>query len=471
LNGLSRIDETAEESRADDGRPAANAGASAWPNTDAQVVHGDASGESCPQLCADKAFWGITATQFFGAFNDNLFKQLLLLLFVAVPVAAGSQGKERDLQWLGLLMFSLPFILFSGYAGYLSDRWSKHRVILAAKVAEIVIMAAGVAGFFWYAQSGLVPVVMAALCGILFLMGSQSAFFGPGKYGILPEMLRERDLPAANGIVLMTTFLAIIFGSAVAGKLMDWWGGQLWLAGLVCVGIAALGTVMALAIRRVPRSAPQLEFRWEMVAIPRVMRHLLAQDAPLRRALIVSIVFWLTAAIVQPAVNALGRLQLGLNYEKTSYLVTIISLGIAIGSAIAGAVARGRMRAPVQRAGAWGMVAFLLLMAARGGPNQHLLGFWGSLAVLCILGMFTGMFAVPLQVFLQTRPPEGLKGRMIATQNLLNWIGIFASSGIYWAGTAFLHWRQWPENGMFALAALFMLPVALCYRPEADTVT
>jgi acyl-[acyl-carrier-protein]-phospholipid O-acyltransferase/long-chain-fatty-acid--[acyl-carrier-protein] ligase len=128
------------------------------------------------------------------------------------------------------------------------------------------------------------------------------------------------------------------------------------------------------------------------------------------------------------------------------------------------------MRATVQRAGAWGMVAFLLLMAVRGGQHDHLLGYWGSLAVLCILGMFTGMFAVPLQVFLQARPPEGLKGRMIATMNLLNWIGIFASSGIYWAGTEFLHWRQWPENGMFALAALFMLPVALCYRPEPNTV-
>ncbi|MBC8871853.1 MAG: MFS transporter [Planctomycetes bacterium] len=440
------------------------------PETAHETAAGDSSMNAQPKLYGDRSFWGITGTQFLGAFNDNLYKQLLLLLLVAVPVAAGGQGKTRDLQWLGLLLFSLPFILFSGYAGYLSDRWSKRRVIVAAKVTEIVIMAVGVAGFFWYAQSGLVPVVVVALCGILFLMGGQSAFFGPGKYGILPEMLRERDLPAANGLVLMTTFLAIIFGSAVAGVLMDWWGGRLWLAGLMCVGIAGLGTATSLAVRRVRPSAPQLRFQWEMVAIPRDMRRLLAQDEPLRRALIVSIVFWLTAAIVQPAVNALGILQLGLDNQKTSFLVTIISFGIAMGSAIAGAVARGRMRAPVQRVGAWGMVAFLVLMAARGGPNDHLLGYWGSLAVLCVLGMFTGMFAVPLQVFLQARPPEGLKGRMIATQNLLNWIGIFASSGIYWAGAAFLRWQQWPENGMFALAALLMLPVALCYRPEANTV-
>jgi len=466
---LSRIDGPEEEPNTDGERSAAIGKIDASPNVDKAAPSGPST-DSLPQLYADRSFWGITATQFLGAFNDNLYKQLLLLLLVAVPIAEGNQGKPRDLQWLGLLMFSLPFILFSGYAGYLSDRRSKRRVIVAAKVAEIVIMAVGVGGFFWYAQSGLVPVVLVGLCGILFLMGGQSAFFGPGKYGILPEMLRERDLPAANGFILMTTFLAIIFGSAVAGVLMDWWGGRLWLAGLLCVGIAGLGTATSLTIRRVRPSAPQLRFQWEMVAIPRDMRRLLAQDMPLRRALPVSIVFWLTAAIVQPAVNALGKLQLGLDNQRTSFLVTIISFGIAMGSVIAGAVARGRMRAPVQRAGAWGMVAFLLLMAARGGPDDHLLGYWGSLAVLCVLGIFTGMFAVPLQVFLQARPPEGLKGRMIATQNLVNWIGIFASSGIYWAGAEFLRWRQWPENGMFALAAMLMLPVACCYRPEPNTV-
>lgn len=421
--------------------------------------------DSLPKLHADKSFWGIVATQFLGAFNDNLYKQLLLLLLVAVPAAAGGDGKPRDWQWMGLLMFSLPFVLFSGYAGFLSDRWSKRRIIVAAKVAEILIMFAGTLGFLWYSRSGMALPVVAALCLVLFLMGAQSAFFGPGKYGILPEMLRERDLPAANGMVLMTTFMAIILGSALAGILMDWSNNQVWLGGLVCVAIAVLGTLTSLAIRKQPPSAPQLRFDWEMIVIPREMRRLLACDAPLRHALIASIVFWLTAAIAQPAVNALGRLQLGLNNERTSYLVTIISLGIVIGSAIAGAVARGGRRASVQRLGAWGMVVLFLLMAVRGGPRDHLLGYWGSLGVLGGVGIFTGMFAVPLQVFLQSRPPEGLKGRMIGTQNLLNWIGIFASSGIYWAGAGVLHWFHWPENGMFALTALLMLPVAWWYRP------
>ena len=112
------------------------------------------------------------------------------------------------------------------------------------------------------------------------------------------------------------------------------------------------------------------------------------------------------------------------------------------------------------------MVATLLAMAVPFGPHRHLLEYGGSLLTLIALGIFTGMFAVPLQVFLQSRPPEPLKGRMIATQNLLNWIGIFLSAGIYYLGNWILERFHLPGNGMFALTACFMLPVAIGFRPD-----
>ena len=118
--------------------------------------------------------------------------------------------------------------------------------------------------------------------------------------------------------------------------------------------------------------------------------------------------------------------------------------------------------------GPLGAVLTLLAMSLRGGPHDHFLGYYGSLGALVLVGVFTGMFAVPLQVFLHSRPPAGDKGRMIATQNLLNWIGIFLSSGIYFAAEKFLQVVQWPPNGVFALTALFMLPVAVFFRPPAD---
>ena len=169
-----------------------------------------ASPSARPKLLADPAFHGITLAQFLGAFNDNLFKQLMLLLAI---------GAKADAQGRAMMVFSFPFILFSGYAGYLSDRYSKRTVIVLAKLAEIAIMVLGMIGFFQYGWTGY-----AGLLVVLFLMGLHSAFFGPGKYGILPELFRNDDLPRANGLILMTTFLAIILGTASAGLLEKWLG-------------------------------------------------------------------------------------------------------------------------------------------------------------------------------------------------------------------------------------------------------
>jgi acyl-[acyl-carrier-protein]-phospholipid O-acyltransferase/long-chain-fatty-acid--[acyl-carrier-protein] ligase len=145
-----------------------------------------------------------------GAFNDNFYKQLMLLL--AIPVVPGT----LDQQQVATIVFALPFVLFSGIAGHLSDKYSKNRVIVLAKAAEIGIMGLGLIGFLMYGATGY-----RGLLAVLFLMGIHSAFFGPSKYGILPELFRNKDLPRANGIVLMTTFLAIIFGTVSAGFLGD----------------------------------------------------------------------------------------------------------------------------------------------------------------------------------------------------------------------------------------------------------
>ncbi|HRX77852.1 MAG: MFS transporter [Planctomycetaceae bacterium] len=413
-----------------------------------------------PPLWRDRSFIGMTATQFLGAFNDNLFKQALLLLFVAVPVAGGT----RDLQWLGTLVFSVPFILFSGYAGFLSDRSGKRTVIYLSKVAEIVIMAMGALLFVLCARQGITPLLVALLSIVLFCMGSQSAFFGPGKYGILPELFRERDLPQANGIILMTTFLAIIFGSALAGLFFP---NLLWALGVFCILVAIAGTGTSLLVRPVPPSAPGLKFEATTLWISRETRKMLREDRPLLNALLASSVFWLAAAMVQMAVIALGKLQLQENEFWTSLLTAAVSIGIAIGSVIAGAASKNRFNTRVLKTGLWGLVVFLLLMAPQGWDGRpHLLGYWGSLVALILLGMFTGMFAVPLQVFLQSRPPAGEKGRMIATMNLCNWIGITMSAGLYWASGRILVLFAWPSSYTFAFTASLLLVVAVLYRPK-----
>lgn len=452
-----------------------------------------------PELYGDPSFWGLTVTQFLGAFNDNLFKQLLLLLLVAVPTPAG----PRDLQWRGTLAFSLPFILFSGYAGFLSDRYSKRRVIVLSKVAEIVIMGLGALLFAQFVPPDIPGWVLVLLLVVLFLMGAQSAFFGPGKYGILPEMLRDTDLPRANGFILMTTFVAIIFGTASAGALLDWFPHQLWISGSICVVIAVIGTVTSLWVRPVP--AGGAEFEWSSIAIPREIRKCFATDRPLLAAVAVSTIFWMSASMVLMAVNSLGIWQLNLDAQRTSIMVAATSVGIAIGSVIAGSLSRDRFNTRVMKIGAWGLVGSLVLLSLPGLDDSwqvgqqraesfalavntvgsmglapappllpvptpqytHLLGFYGSIAMLIVLGCFTGMFAVPLQVFMQARPPEGLKGRMIGTQNLLNWVGIALSSPLYALTNSIIVWQAWPSSMSFAFIAAMMFVVALVYRPKS----
>lgn len=437
---------------------------------DVAAERNDEPAGAASSLWADRAFFGLTATQFLGAFNDNLFKQALLLLFVAVPVSPGS-GQTRDLQGLATFCFSLPFILFSGYAGYLSDRNSKRRVTVICKVAEIAIMTVGTGLFALYSEWGLSHTLIAMLTVTLFCMGTHSAFFGPGKYGMLPELFRKHDLPHANGVILMTTFLAIIFGAALAGWMLDRFPGQLWLIGAACMGIAVLGTATALLIRPTPVAQPDLKFDPSALTVPHDIRELLRKDRPLYAALWASIMFWSAAAMVQLAVNSLGKNQLHESNSRTSLLVALISVGIAVGSAIAGAASKGRFNTKVLKTGLWGMVAMLFLLAPPGlGGRPHLLGYWGSVPTVVLLGIACGMFAVPLQVFMQSRPPKEQKGRMIATQNLTNWVGITASAGVYWAVNWLLKTLGLPPSGMFAFTGAMLLVVAVLYHPKDEAL-
>ncbi len=423
-----------------------------------------------PALHSDRAFWGMTATQFLGAFNDNLFKQLMLLL--AVPVGLASV-QVKDQQGLATIVFSLPFVLFSGYAGYLADRFSKQPIIILAKVAEIVVMLLGMLAFLAYGSSGYLGLLI-----VLFLMGTQSAFFGPSKYGILPEMLRTKDLPSANGVIVMSTFLAIIFGTASAGILNHVFvnreaplvesAHRLWIGSAICVTIAVAGTLTSFLVRRVPAAKPDLRFQASSLTIPPESRRVLRADPPLLMAILASCVFWLVGGVAAQAVNSLGLRQLDVGDLRTSLMTATIGLGIGIGAVVAGLVCRGRADPRVVRLGSWGIFLVLLLLAISRPDGSHLLGFKGSLPALVALGVFAGLFAIPVQVFIQARPPDGLKGRMIAVMNQTNFVAIMFSGAVYWIFDRIVGACGWPRSVTFAMIALLILPVAIFYQLPAD---
>jgi acyl-[acyl-carrier-protein]-phospholipid O-acyltransferase/long-chain-fatty-acid--[acyl-carrier-protein] ligase len=419
-----------------------------------------------PLLLRDRSFWGMTATQFLGAFNDNLFKQLMLLLAVPVGVAAVFR---QDQQGLATTVFSLPFVLFSGAAGFLSDRYSKQPIIVLAKLAEVVIMTLGLLAFVNYAVTGYNGLLL-----VLFLMGTHSAFFGPPKYGILPEMLRRCDLPRANGIFVMTTFLAIIFGTAAAGLLGDWFidpsapleasAHRMWVGSSLCIGIAAAGTLTSLLVRWVAPARPDLQFQWSALAIPPESRRVLREDRPLWLAILASCMFWLVSGVAIQAVNSLGLVQLHVSKFATSILTAMIGLGIALGAVLAGRLCRGRAEPRVVLAGAWGLFAFFALLSISRPDGIHLLGYSGSLAALLILGVWAGLFAIPVQVLIQARPPEGLKGRMIAVMNQTNFLAIMLSGMVYYGFDRIVETWHWPRSTIFAMIAALLLPLAMAYR-------
>ena len=224
-------------------------------------LNGPASQGKSSNILRDRSFWGLAITQFFGAFNDNLYKQLMLLL--AIP-AIGADISQ-DTQGWATTVFSLPFVLLSGLAGYLSDRHSKSRIIVYCKLAEIAITLLAVFAFLSYAKLGDVGT-----WSVLVLMGVHSTFFGPGKYGILPELYRKEELPRANGLILMSTFLAIILGVVTAGLLKDLLVIEnpdgtadyrnLWIGSLVCTGIAVVGSITSMMIRYTPPAQPTAKF-------------------------------------------------------------------------------------------------------------------------------------------------------------------------------------------------------------------
>ena len=421
--------------------------------------------DALPPLSRDTSFWGMAATQFLGAFNDNLFKQLILLLATPTAIELAS-GTATDRQGIAQIVFAASFLIFSGVAGFLSDRFSKRPVIILSKVAEIAVMLLGMFGFLYYDLVGV-----GGLFAVLFLMGTQSAFFGPSKYGILPEMLRATDLPRANGIFLMLTFLAIIFGTAAAGFWLTHSGGRVWVGSLACVAIAIVGTITSFAVRRVPVAQPDLKYgglsSW---GISTDILRLLRRDRQLLWAIVVVAMFWMIGGIVQQTVNALGKTQLQLSDRETSLLAASIGVGIAIGCALGGYLSRGRVNRNVVVTGAAGLFATLVLMSLPGGVHQHLLGYSGSIPALIVMGVFTGMFIVPVQVALQSRPPRAEKGRMIATMNQFSWIGIILGAILYQACIALLDATGWPRSSIFAVAAALMLPVVILYRPTDEGV-
>jgi MFS family permease len=454
-----------------------------------ETVTGTAKIPELPPLpLQNRSFLYFLSTQALGAFNDNVFKQLVLLLGVGFLMS----GVEY--QAVVQFMFALPFLLFSGIAGDIADRISKGHLMVYCKVAEIIIALLGVGAFLMItttpAGTGNAPPYLWLLAAVTFLLGTQSAFFGPPKYGGLPELVRTDDLTSATGLTQMTTFLAIIFGVALAGLLADLLVGRYYLAGLVTVSIAVLGTLVSLGIARNPPADPQRPITARsFTSILRTLMTIFRHDGLMTRVMIIYSWFWFIGGVTLTAINAFGRFQLGMNNFETSLMVATTSLGIAIGSVLVARLSHGKVRLgliiPALVLLTMCLTAFLFLPVHAPTPDDILrfnelkqtpellettriipLAPFAiritAFGLFFLLGIASGFYSIPLLTFIQSRPQTSDKGKVFAAVNWFNWIFILAAALAYGVGMAILASRA---NQLLALLGVLTLIMAVLILP------
>jgi len=369
-----------------------------------------------------RGFWCLMATQFQTAFSDNALKNLIILLVLG---SAMPQEERNTYVALAGALFAAPFILFSMLGGWLADRFSKQRVMVAVKQAEIWIMlfAAGALA------SGWVTLELAAI----FLMGCHSAVFAPSKYGILPELLPHDRLSWGNGILELLTFLGIIFGIAASGLLAETFAGAPGLSGLLLALLAVFGWWLSRGITPVPAANPACERRINPVTDFWSRLVAMKADRDLWRANWGNTGFFFVAALVQMNLMIYGQDVLHLSKSQNAYLNLALALGIGFGSVAAGYASRGRIDYRLVPIGAVGLALCAFPLGIDG------VGFRWFLLALVGLGFSAGLFIVPIAAVLQHRPAPEDKGAVQGAANVLSFIGIMAASGVQWLAFQALH--------------------------------
>jgi len=435
-------------------------------------------------LLVKRRFAPLFATQFLGAFNDNLFKTAMLML-ASYGLYRAEPGKAEMLATIATGLFILPYFLFSSLAGQVADAWDKARLAQIVKAAEIGIMALGLAGFA--GQS----VVL--LLGALFLMGVHSTLFGPLKYSILPQHLHQNEIMGGTGLVEAGTFLAILGGQLLGGVVPPW------QAGLVACGLAALGLLASLFIPVAPATSPGLKIDANILAASyRIVRSANGIRGAWLSILGISWFFALGAVLLGEFIP-LVKGTLHARQDVAVLFLTIFSIGIAIGSLAVNKLLGGEVSARYVPISALALSGFLLelWLATRGftpmiadaGSRDFVTqpGSWRIMFDLAAIAIAGGMFIVPLYAILQTASPPEERSRIIAANNIVNAaitvVVVGAVAGLLAAGISIpgLIGVMGGSTFVVALISIWLLPetlfkavirlmLKLCYRVEVSGI-
>ena len=372
-------------------------------------------------LLSKRRFLPFFVTQSLGALNDNLFKQSLILAILYKLNIEGDRG-----IWVNLcaLLFIVPFFMFSALAGQFGEKYPKDRLIRLIKLGEIAIMIVAAIGF---AFDHLALMLVA-----LFAMGTHSALFGPVKYSILPQTLREEELVGGNGLVEMGTFLSILAGTIGAGIMLSS-SNYTVIVSVVIIAVAVLGYLASRAIPAAPADTPQLRLNWNIFSESwATLRMGLNQTPAVSRSVVGNSWFWFVGAIYLTQIPAYAKDWLYGDETVVTLILTVFSVGIALGSLLCEKLSGRKVEIGLVPFGSFGLTVFGLLLWWHSGlmpqniqTNDWLgvLGFsqaWWVLFDILGLGVFGGFYIVPLYALIQSRTSESERARVIAANNILN---------------------------------------------------
>lgn len=368
-----------------------------------------------------KRFLPLMITQFLGALNDNLFKNALLTL-VTITMAEQSDILSNVIAGL----FILPFFLFSAWAGEFADKYNRAKIAQNLKIVEIVLMiGVGVACY----TSNLTFLII-----LIFLMGAQSAFFGPVKYALLPQQLEQNELIEGNAYIEATTYIAIL-GGLIAGTLLP-----IQATIFVLIALAVLGYIASCNILSAPAPRPMMKINKNLFTAIAQNYMFLRKHTFIFQSILGASWFWTIGALVAVQIYPLCGKILNAAEGTITFFLILFSLGVAFGSYVCNKILKGEINMTYVPLSAIGMALCLfslwLLSSDYPTPEKTMTfksflsapGAFGFSVSLFMLAFWGGLYIIPLNAFMQNRSPKAYTASVIAGNNIINSLGMTGSA-------------------------------------------
>ncbi len=388
------------------------------------------------------SFTYLNITQFLGALNDNIYK--LLIVFFLIQ-QWGISESPLILSTTGAV-FVLPFLLFSTNSGTLADRFSKRNIIVLTKILELLVMSIGMLSFAFESAIGSYIT--------LFMMATQSAIFGPSKYGIIPELVQTEKISSANGLLTSFTFLAIIIGTFLASFMTDITDYNFVVASLTCAMISLAGVIMSFGIEYTPPAGSQKRLSIRLFTALRQTMKQSYEIPSLAPCIIGSCFFLFLGAFVQLNMIPYAVESLGLTDVQGGYLFLLTALGIGTGSILAGKISGKTVELGLVPIASIGIMFSLFALDFFSFSLPIIL------VLMVIVGMLGGIYQIPLDSYIQVASPNDIRGQVVATTNFLSFTGVLAASGAIYLFSAVFGLKAHQSFGVLGFFAAF---VALYY--------